>query len=91
MVADMTAHDVDGERVAWLRSHGYGWLVGPPGPPVFRHLYAYWEAYLVAVICLALVFSLGYAVGNDDPSCPTPQSCSVTYHDGDYHIREVTP
>lgn len=27
----------------------------------------------------------------DVPHCPTEDSCSVDYHDGGWHITEVTP
>lgn len=27
----------------------------------------------------------------DTPSCPTEDSCSVDYRDGEWHIEEVTP
>jgi len=39
------------------------------------------------------VFALGALVGHsiDQPYCPTEDSCTVDYHDGQWTITEVTP
>lgn len=45
-----------------------------------------WVGTLIAGICL------GWAL-NDilNPNCPTEDSCTVDYRDGEWHIKEVNP
>lgn len=54
--------------------------------------------YVMAMIVVAGMFMLGllYATANvsgpdDEPYCPTEDSCEPQWHNGEWHIVEVTP
>lgn len=51
-----------------------------------------WFAYVLIVIFVA--FFVGVAVGRESvsekPNCPTEDSCSVDYRNGEWHITEVS-
>lgn len=50
---------------------------------------------LLSVIVLTIyawgVFIGAIAFQDHKPHCPTEDSCTVDYHDGEWHITEVTP
>lgn len=49
---------------------------------------------LIATVIAATIFgwSLCYEFDHpEQPYCPTEDSCQIDYHDGKWHITEVTP
>ena len=48
----------------------------------------------VVFIITVLIFLAGFFTGwstNKSPNCPTEDSCSVDYSNGEWHIKEVKP
>ena len=48
------------------------------------------------IIMFVLTLFYGFLVGiayaeSQEPNCPTEDSCTVDYREGEWHIREVTP
>lgn len=46
---------------------------------------------LILLNCIAW-FAVGYFTAQPDkPDCPTEDSCTVDYHNGEWHIEEASP
>jgi hypothetical protein len=51
---------------------------------------------LAVAVFLCCMFVAGVLAGvhmtsTSEPWCPTEDSCAIDYHDGGWHITEVTP
>lgn len=45
-----------------------------------------------AVLALGVGFGAGWlAQATQEPNCPTEDSCTIDYRDGQWHIEEDTP
>lgn len=51
-----------------------------------------WLLWAGLILGIMIGWALTYEFDHPDrPYCPTEDSCSIDYHNGSWHIEEVTP